>query len=241
MLKPAALQTMRRRQTLVLIGLVFVAFCFYSVLRLDDSRLVREPVPGQNPQPPETKNTGENNAGDKPESVQWEEAPRIPGGPRPKPVSGTGSHPIWFLMSDAQREHDRVTKKQSQTLADAVKEYRRRYQLPPPPNFDKWFEFATANKVQLIDEFDTIHDLITPFWGLKPKTIRARAKEALGFDNALIGVAIRNHEISHINGGQEWQRNATEGMMVKFLQYLPDMDLASTSTTSHGSSFPTTI
>lgn len=80
--------------------------------------------------------------------------------------------------------------------------------------------------MQLVDEFDSIHDLITPFWGLKPRTIRQRAKEALGYDNALIGVAIRSHGVSHTEGGSEWQRNATKGMMVKFVQYLPDMDLA---------------
>lgn len=116
--------------------------------------------------------------------------------------------------------------RQSQNLQQAVEEYRRRYGIPPPPNFDKWFQFAKKNQVQLIDEFDTIHELLTPFWGLRPKTIRARTREALGYDNALIGVAVRNHQISHLDGGTEWQRNATHGMLQRFLEYLPDMDLA---------------
>lgn len=98
--------------------------------------------------------------------------------------------------------------------------------MPPPPHFDKWFKFARDNGVKLVDEFDTIYDLITPFWGLKPKTIRARAREALGFDNGLIGVAIRNHQITYISGGEEWQHNATKGMMGSFIKHLPDMDLA---------------
>ncbi|ODA78827.1 hypothetical protein RJ55_06211 [Drechmeria coniospora] len=129
-------------------------------------------------------------------------------------------------MKTARSDFEDVRKKQSKTLPEAVEEYRKRYGIPPPPHFDKWFDFAQRNKVQLVDEFDTIHHLITPFWGLKPKTIRARAKEALGYDNALIGVAIRNHKVSYINGGEEWQRHATESMMAKFIQYLPDMDLA---------------
>lgn len=78
----------------------------------------------------------------------------------------------------------------------------------------------------MIDEFDTVHDLITPFWGLKPSTIRKRAKEALGYDNSLLGVAIRDHAVSFWANGPEWQRNATVGMLEKMLPYLPDMDLA---------------
>ncbi|KJZ72167.1 hypothetical protein HIM_08432 [Hirsutella minnesotensis 3608] len=135
---------------------------------------------------------------------QWVEVPRPTGGPKPKPAPGTASHPIQYLLGDARRELDKVTGRQSSTLDDAVKD----------------------NGVQLIDEFDTIHELLTPFWGLKPSTIRSRVKEALGGDNMLIGVAIRNHKVTHMQGGPDWQRNATEGMMAKFLQYLPDMDLA---------------
>lgn len=73
-----------------------------------------------------------------------------------------------------------------------------------------------SNDVQVIDEFVVIYELITPFWGLEPKKTRARAKEALVCDNSLIGVA-RNREIFHIDGKQEWQRNATEGMLAKVM------------------------
>lgn len=211
---------MRRRQLITLAAVAFFIFCAYSVLRLssDGTGLVIVPSAAQKTDLPP----------DKQEPVKWEdaEAPKAKTGPKPKQVPGTGSHPIWYLLNDAQRELDGVKSKQSKTLEAAVKEYRRRYGIPPPPHFDKWFEFAKGNNVQLIDEFDAIYDLITPFWGLKPKTIRARAKEALGYDNALIGVAIRDHQVSHMAGGLEWQRNATEGMMAKFIQYLPDMDLA---------------
>ncbi|PTB67302.1 glycosyltransferase family 90 protein [Trichoderma citrinoviride] len=129
-------------------------------------------------------------------------------------------------MKDAQREFADIKKRQSRSLSEAVKEYRRRYGMPPPPHFDKWYEFAVSNKVQLVDEFDTVHDMMTPYWGLQPQTLRARVAEALGYDNGLLGVAIRDHEIMHMEYGFEWQRNATKGMMDKFLQYLPDMDLA---------------
>ncbi|CAH0049218.1 unnamed protein product [Clonostachys solani] len=159
---------------------------------------------------------------------KWEvsERPKTKAGPGPLKVEDTSLHPISHLITEARREFRDIRGRQSKTLEEAVAEYRRRYEMPPPPNFDKWFKFATDNDVQLVDEFDTIHQLITPFWGLKPETIRKRAKEALGFDNALLGISIRNHEITLVEGGQEWQQNATQSMIEKFIEYIPDMDLA---------------
>lgn len=142
-----------------------------------------------------------------------------------KPAPG-GSHPMWHLIKDAENRVEETKARQSQTLQEAVSEYRRRYGIPPPPNFDKWYEYATSKNVLLIDEFDLIHELLTPFWGLKPATIRSRAAEALGWDNALLGVQIREGQITHIQGGGDWQRDATEGMMKPFLAHLPNMDLA---------------
>jgi hypothetical protein len=78
----------------------------------------------------------------------------------------------------------------------------------------------------LIDDYDAIYHSLTPFWGLKPATIRRRAQEALGYDgNNLIGALIRNGEVRKIAGGRDWQMEATVGMMKNFIQYLPDMDL----------------
>ncbi|KAI0023255.1 glycosyltransferase family 90 protein [Xylariomycetidae sp. FL0641] len=150
--------------------------------------------------------------------------PSSPLDPKPIPAPA-GSHPIAYLVTQAEKELEATKARQSKTLEQAVAEYRRRYGIPPPPNFNKWFEFAKGKNVQLIDEFDIIHESMTPFWGLRPATIRARAAEALGFDNALLGISIRNGKITHIQGGGEWQREATAGMMGKFLKWLPDMDL----------------
>ena len=139
------------------------------------------------------------------------------------------SHPIHKLISDANENFDQLRARQSITLADAVKEYRRRYGIPPPPNFDKWYEFARAKGVQLIDEYDNIYHSLLPFWALPPKVIRERARESLGFDNAMIGLLIRDGEITRVEGGGDeykWQREATAGMIKSFVHYLPDMDLA---------------
>lgn len=136
-------------------------------------------------------------------------------------------HPIDELLQTNQQQHKQKLAAQSKSLAAAVKEYRRRYGIPPPPGFDKWYKFATARSAQLIDEFDMIHDDLLPFWGLQPATIRSRVREAIGFENnAFIGMLIRNGEIKHMQTGQEWQQKATAQMMQSFVHYLPDMDLA---------------
>lgn len=137
-------------------------------------------------------------------------------------------HPISKLVADAESQFKDVLSRQSKTLAEAVQEYRRRYKMAPPPNFDKWFQFAQAKGVRLVDEYDTIYHSLLPFWGLEPRTIRQRAREAMGFDNAVIGLLIRDGKVTKIEGGGEgrkWQREATVGMMKEFIKYLPDMDL----------------
>ncbi len=142
------------------------------------------------------------------------------------PPSTVMSHPIHQLITKAEKNFEKLKAGQSQTLAKAIAEYRRRYKIPPPPNFDKWYEFARVKGVQLIDEYDTIYHSLLPFWALKPSIIRGRAREALGFDNALLGILIRDGQVISAAGGDEWQQKSTVGMMTDFVKYLPDMDLS---------------
>jgi hypothetical protein len=142
------------------------------------------------------------------------------------PQIGSG-HPIWQLIKDNEKKFEEEWTGQSKTLEEAVAKYRKRYGIPPPPNFDKWYAFAKSKGVQMIDEYDTIHENLMPFWGLKPKTIRQRAQEGLGYDpNNLMGVLIRNGQVKFVSGAGEWQMEATVGMMKHFVKHLPDMDLA---------------
>lgn len=202
---------MRSRQFLLLIGLL--TFVGFSIFFLRGAPPVIEgggfPPPGTVRRPPK----------------------KAPPPPSPnavkqgQPSIGQG-HPIWDLIKKGEKDFEQKLAGQSKSLSEAVAEYRRRYGIHPPPNFDKWYQFAKAKNVQMIDEYDLIHHTLRPFWGLKPSTIRARAQEALGFGpNNLIGVLIRKGEIKKIDGGGEWQVEATRGMMKDFLQYLPDMDL----------------
>ena len=145
----------------------------------------------------------------------------------PAEIDMGNGHPIDLLIKSAEKELQDTLDRQSASLQEAVDEYRRRYGIPPPPNFDRWYEFATRAGVQLVDEYDGIMHSLLPFWGLKPATIRARVREALGFrENALIGVMVRDGNVVHVEGGAEWQQQATAGMVKEFVQHLPDMDLA---------------
>ena len=145
---------------------------------------------------------------------------------QPLVPSTSDSHPVYKLITSAEKEFEELKDKQSKSLDEAVAEYRLRYKIPPPPNFDKWYELAKEKGVQLIDEYDNIYHSLLPFWALEPSVIRGRAREALGFDNALLGVSIRDGQVSGVAGGEKWQQKATEGMMKNFVKYLPDMDLA---------------
>ncbi|KAF1971988.1 hypothetical protein BU23DRAFT_590333 [Bimuria novae-zelandiae CBS 107.79] len=138
----------------------------------------------------------------------------------------TNGHPASQLIESAEKDFRDLLDRQSKTLGEAVAEYRRRNGIAPPPHFDKWYEFAVRNGVVLIDEFDTITQSLLPYWSLKPSTIRSRIRNALGHeDNALIAIIIRGGSVVKAEGEPEWQREATAGMMEKFVQYLPDMDL----------------
>lgn len=171
-------------------------------------------------------------------SRQLSYAPRPHNFNNPRPVSSShdsskppspdtpGEHPIRTLIKNAQADFDALKSRQSTTLSQAVAEYKRRYGLSPPPNFDKWYAFAKARNVVLIDEFDTIHDLLLPFRGLPPAVLRERVREALGHDNALITVQIRERKITYREGGRIWMREALGGMLEGFIEWLPDMDLA---------------
>ncbi|CAK7209512.1 hypothetical protein SEUCBS140593_000518 [Sporothrix eucalyptigena] len=229
---------MRSRQFTILAGVVIFIVCLYSLTNLERSPYLgsfdngESPADAAAPAAPETPDTKpvapEKSLPRPPEIVSGHQAPTmpeiLPPSSQPKKASRT-SHPMWSLISGAESGLEKMKARQSKTLKDAVAEYRKRYGIAPPPHFDKWFAFAQENNVQLVDEFDTIHELLTPFWGLKPATIRARAKEALGFGNGLLGLAIRDGNISHIEGGGEWQRDATSGMLKPFIKYLPNMDL----------------
>ncbi|GAA5909757.1 hypothetical protein JCM6882_002666 [Rhodosporidiobolus microsporus] len=84
-------------------------------------------------------------------------------------------HPIHRLIRDAESAWHEKVSRQSRTLEEAVAEYRRRYNQPPPKGFDKWYAFAVKHNVQLVDEYDSIMERIQPFAALSPELLQKRS------------------------------------------------------------------
>lgn len=149
---------------------------------------------------------------------------------RPSSLAYCGQHPILRLATDAQQSFAAVRARQSKTLAEAVAEYKRRYGMPPPPHFDKWYEFAQSRGTVLVDEYDSIYHSLLPFWALAPHTIRSRTREDIGFhDSQLMGVSIRQGQVVHMGNSEgqgDFQAKGTVDMLAPFAQWLPDMDMA---------------
>ena len=83
-------------------------------------------------------------------------------------------HPIDVLSSNARSTSDQWLEQAaaSRSLEEAVVEYQSRYRIPPPPHFDKWYDFAISRGSLIVDDFGQIHNDLLPFWGIKPIKIR---------------------------------------------------------------------
>ncbi|KAF9004548.1 glycosyl transferase family 90-domain-containing protein [Cyathus striatus] len=83
-------------------------------------------------------------------------------------VNPNGPHPIFELVKNAEEEWAQKLDKASNTLQEAVAEYKRRYKRDPPFGFDHWWAYVEQNNVQLPDEYDQIYHDLEPFWGIDP-------------------------------------------------------------------------
>ncbi|WYZ42336.1 hypothetical protein EsH8_VI_000035 [Colletotrichum jinshuiense] len=119
---------------------------------------------------------------------------------------------------------------QSTTLADAVAEYRRRYGLAPPPNFDKWYEYAVANGSPIIDDFTQINDDLLPFWGIAPGVLRERTSHVTELPwLGMGGIRVRGGKVDvapGTPGSHMWMMRSMQNMVEEFAEHLPDMDFA---------------
>jgi hypothetical protein len=62
------------------------------------------------------------------------------------------THPIEELMRDNKQRWEDLLKRQSRSLEQAVREYKRRYGRLPPKGFDKWYKYCVDNNVKIIDD-----------------------------------------------------------------------------------------
>ncbi|KAK8091466.1 hypothetical protein PG997_001827 [Apiospora hydei] len=136
------------------------------------------------------------------------------------------------VITNARAESDRwlAGAKKSNTLAEAVAEYKERHGIPPPPNFDKWYEYATSVDSPIIDTFGQIQADLLPFWGVRPASLRQRTIHLLERPNLSVGgLIIQNGQVTIaplIHGTHRWMMEVMQNMVEPFAQWLPDMQIA---------------
>lgn len=143
----------------------------------------------------------------------------------------TPEHPIATLIELASAQHDSWASQafRSKSLAEAVVNYRRRYARDPPPNFDKWHEFATSRSSIVIDDYDNIEEDLAPFSSFNPDDLRLRTITVLATNTDVGGIRIRAGQVNVIDDVPDEHRWVMEGaatMIQQFAEFLPDMDLA---------------
>ncbi|KAF8487547.1 hypothetical protein JB92DRAFT_3022176 [Gautieria morchelliformis] len=88
-------------------------------------------------------------------------------------VNPEGKHPILELIARSEAQWKSKFDRQSKTLTQAVTEYKRRYKRSPPKGFELWWDFVKTHDVKLVDEYDSIHERLQPYWGVDPSVLRA--------------------------------------------------------------------
>ncbi|KAI1137109.1 glycosyltransferase family 90 protein [Hypoxylon sp. FL0543] len=140
-------------------------------------------------------------------------------------------HPVDDLVYKNRVEADRWLRHAtvSTTLKLAVTEYKDRHQgRDPPPNFDKWFEYAQQRKSVVIDRFDQIERDILPFWGMKQRKIQEGLEILRGLPDIGI-ITIADGKASHNQPANPVQKvilDEAVSMISTFVQHLPDMSIA---------------
>ncbi|KAK8054007.1 hypothetical protein PG996_013308 [Apiospora saccharicola] len=93
-------------------------------------------------------------------------------------------HPVEGLVTNGNEAFQGMLQRQSQNYTSACDEYRRRYKMEPPPGFQAWYDFAASHNSPIIDDFDSIHDSVSPFWGMDGAEVSRRMTEAFDMANS---------------------------------------------------------
>ena len=100
----------------------------------------------------------------------------------PNPAVKRQEHPIYELMEKGEQRWMDLLERQSTTLEQAAKEYKRRYGISPPAGFDAWFSFCQANGIKIVDEYDQMMKDVLPHHALSPDMYNLRTQELKGQD-----------------------------------------------------------
>ena len=222
----AVIEIGRRRIFILIASLGFLVLLF-NVLSLtgDDvsTRISNLNLPGR-PKPSPTsehKDPTEPESGDGETSESEEEETT-----GPEEVDIPDSHPIRDLRLEADQKWREYESERSLTFRQTVEKYRSKYGRHPPPAFNEWYKFARKRNVFNIDDFEQVMDDLRPFWAMEPKRIRLYAAHMWRNPNhGIAGIHIRDHKIVNLtNSG--WRSETLQTLIEKFVEYLPDMDIA---------------
>ena len=140
-------------------------------------------------------------------------------------------HPVDELMYKNRVEADRWLRHAtvSTTLKSAVNEYKDRYRgRDPPPNFDRWFDFAQQRQSVIIDLFDQIEEDLLPFRGMDPQRIRGGLEFLKGLSGVGI-ITIEGGKARHSEPSEPAQKRVLDeavSMISAFSEHLTDMSIA---------------
>ncbi|RMD40318.1 hypothetical protein DV735_g4803, partial [Chaetothyriales sp. CBS 134920] len=146
--------------------------------------------------------------------------------------SSLRSHPIDFLLSEAEQSHQAYLRatELDLSLAQVVSRYKNRYGRTPPPGFDIWWEYATNRSTLILDEYDQIYEDLLPFWAVPPAEIRRQTGEMISNSwNEISGISIREGVAivqENVLPTHRWMLEGVAVLINAFARYLPDMDLA---------------
>lgn len=140
-------------------------------------------------------------------------------------------HPVYDLVYKSRVSADRWQRYASfsTTLNLAAREYKDQHGgRDPPPNFDKWFDFARQRKSPIIDKFDQIESDILPFRGMDPRRIRDGLELLKGLPDIGI-ITIEDGKVHHNEPSDPSQKLVLDeavSMISSFSEHLPTMSIA---------------
>jgi hypothetical protein len=139
-----------------------------------------------------------------------------------------GRHPINDLVYKARTDHERwlMRASTSSNLETAVRVYEEVHNgRRPPPNFDKWYDFAKGSTI--VDYFEQIDKDLEPYRAVYPQVLRQNVDETLR-QPGVASLTVKSGEVILKDLVDEVKDETliNLGTMVKkFASHLPDMVL----------------
>ncbi|ODV89434.1 glycosyltransferase family 90 protein [Tortispora caseinolytica NRRL Y-17796] len=135
--------------------------------------------------------------------------------------------PVQHLIVRGMLEYHEKSAPNQPSLHDLTAKYIKTHGRLPPPNFDKWYEYALRVNVLNFTDFDRIYDDLRPFWGVAPAKIRGDIYR-LCEDGGFAVVDIDAHSAKIVGraasfGEVPWRPETFIRTIQSFIDFLPNM------------------